>query len=96
MLSIMTTILMENDDGTYLPVDVTYEFIPGYPGSRIDPPEPDAIEVRAATVDGQDAPQWAWDYLTGDLGQEYLVNDANERAECAACDAAHAKMEATA
>ena len=92
-MPITTTILMENGDGTDLPVDVTYEFIPGYPGSRIDPAEPDTIEVRAATVDGQDAPEWAWDYLTGDLGQEYLVNDAQEQAECAACDMAHQRRE---
>jgi hypothetical protein len=83
----MTQITMEDENGEYL-VDVKYTFTPGYPATRIDPAQPDDVDVTSATVSGEDAPQWVWDWLNGDLGYEYLCADAQGRAQENAEDAA--------
>jgi hypothetical protein len=93
-MTVWTTVTMQDDDGSDIEVEVSYRFIPGYPGSRIDPPESDEVEVLTAKVKGKPVPDRIWKWLTGDLGQEYLCQDYRDGVEYAACEAADARREA--
>lgn len=81
-----------------LTVNVTYTFHRGYPGSRIDPPEPDYCEVEGVTVecDGERLPQAveAW-FASRIMADEETLQAALLRDYAGGCEAAsEAKAEA--
>jgi hypothetical protein len=71
-------------------VEFTYDVDPGYPGDRIDPPEPASVENLRATIIGPkgqrvECPQWLAEMLAEQEGHDSLILMAQE----AGYDAAH-------
>jgi hypothetical protein len=71
-------------------VEFTYDVDPGYPGDRIDPPEPASVRNLKATIYGHkglrlECPDWLADMLAEQEGHDSLILMAQE----AGYDAAH-------
>jgi hypothetical protein len=90
-MTIWTTINLTDTDDTDTPVEVTYDIQRGYPARWGQPAEADDITIISATVDGQDAPEWVYDWLAGDYGYAALCDDARGEWEQRACDAAEVR-----
>jgi hypothetical protein len=60
--------------------EVEYDYYPGYPGSREDPPEPPELEIVNVYVNGENALDLYWS-LTDDAVQglyERVCEEANK------------------
>lgn len=65
-------------DGEEVEVVVTYCVEWGSPGSLVEPPSGDTVEVVSITANGEDVGELTWEEVVAHLDEGEMVREANE------------------